>query len=493
MNNEKVKGYRLKLIGLSILCSLLIAQVRAEDSILSYPLDTLNGEEVYKYEVERSIGLYRIGKNFNVPQADIIRLNPQLRERGLHFGETLYIPTGRPVTVGEKPITDKSEESMDTVRVITVDTIIHAENALEAVINVIQTVDSLIQTDTVVIDTLAHILPDTTVLVLTDSVDGKPVLELALLLPFESQQTKRSATAERMMEFYQGALLALHDLQNDSLIYRLRVYDVERSERRITSLCDSTELNKVRGILGPVYPIQIERLVMWSDSNQVPILLPFSDDVDLRTRTHLLQFNASDIQKADSLCAWMIARDSMQHCVTIDVKDADMSASIRTLRKQMKANKIKSSNLVLRDLIADSAAYALDIEKENLIILHSDRYQHVRILLPHLSKLQDQGYRLRIVSQYSWQKENIDLPQVYTSMFTAEADREAYDTLWEKAYVTNHTSDAPRFDLLGYDLMRALVAWLNGEKETNGLQADIRWTQVGEGGWQNTGVKVIER
>ncbi len=473
MNNLKVKGYRLKVIGISLLCSLFFVQSWAEDSILSYPLDTLDGEEVYKYEVERSIGLYRIGKNFNVPQADIIRLNPQLRERGLHFGETLFIPTNRKVTA-------KSEE----VKPIVPDTIVPV-------------LPDTIRTDSVVTDTLAHILPDTTVFVLTDSVDGKPVLELALMLPFESQQTKRSATAERMMEFYQGALLALHDLQkdsiHDSIVYRLRVYDVERSERRIASLCDSTELNKVRGILGPVYPIQIERLVMWSDSNQVPILLPFSDDVDLRTRLQLLQFNASDIQKADSLCAWMLARDSMQHCVTIDVKDADMSASIRTLRKQMKANKIQSSKLVLRDLIADSAAYALDIEKENLIILHSDRYQHVRILLPHLSKLQDQGYRLRIVSQYSWQKENIDLPQVYTSMFTAEADREAYDTLWENSYVTNHTSDAPRFDLLGYDLMRTLVAWLNGEKETNGLQADIRWTQVGEGGWQNAGVKVIER
>ena len=267
------------------LCSLLFGQVQAEDSILSYPLDTINGEEVYKYEVERSIGLYRIGKNFNVPQADIIRLNPQLRERGLHFGETLFIPTGRPVIVSETPVVPEYPESVLPKHHDTVIPFAH-----DTVVPVLQ--DSM-RTDTVLTDSTAHVLPDTTVQVLTDSVDGKPVLELALLLPFESQQTKRSGTAERMMEFYQGTLLALHDLQNDSIhdsiVYRLRVYDVERSERRITSLCDSTELNKVRGILGPVYPIQIERLVLWSDSNKVPILLPFSDDMDLRTRPHLLQ------------------------------------------------------------------------------------------------------------------------------------------------------------------------------------------------------------
>ena len=89
------------------LCSLLAMGAQAQE-LLNYPLDTINGEEVYKYEVERSIGLYRIGINFNVSQNDIIRLNPQLRERGLHYGELLYIPTGRevsnePVVIESKP------------------------------------------------------------------------------------------------------------------------------------------------------------------------------------------------------------------------------------------------------------------------------------------------------------------------------------------------------------------------------------------------------
>ena len=457
----------------------------------NYPLDTINGEEVYRYEVERSIGLYRIGVNFQVPQSEIIRLNPQLRERGLHFGETLYIPTGRPVVETRAESEETRVESQETRAESEETSVESQEPSVESQEPRVESGETSVESQNTLVsaDTLSRTKP----LVWSDSLNGKPVLELALMLPFESTQTKRSATAERMMEFYQGALLALHDLQNDSLAFRLRVYDVERSELRINELCDTTELDSVRGILGPVYPIQIERMSAWCAAHQVPLLLPFSDDIDLRTRPHLLQFNATDRQEADSLCQWMIARDSMQHCVSIDVKEADMSASIRTLRKQMKAQGIKSSKLVLRDLIVDSAAYALDSTRENLIILHTDRYQHVRILLPHLSKLQEQGYRLRIVSQYSWQKENIDLPQVYTSMFTAETDREAYENLWEQAYVSNHTTDMPRFDLLGYDLMRTLVAWLRGEQETNGLQADIRWTQVDEGGWQNTGIKVIEK
>ena len=439
-----------------ILCAVCcMLNVQAQE-LLNYPLDTVNGEEVYKYEVERSIGLYRIGVNFNVAQNEIVRLNPQLRERGLHYGETLLIPTGRKVervkVLPSTPVNIKS-------------TPVQVENT------------------PVVADSAS-----------VDSVVAAPVerkvVELALMLPFESQMTKRSVTAERMMAFYEGALLALHDLQNDSTLYRLRVYDSERSERKVLALCDSTELDSVRGVIGLVYPIQIERMADWCEAHNVPLLLPFCDDMNLARRPHVLQFNSTDEQESDSLCQW-ISKQKNLHCVSIAVNDAEVSGSMRTLRNKMQANHMQTTDLALRDLMVDSAAYALDKSKENLIIFHSDRFQHVRILLPHLIKLQDVGYKIRIVSQFSWQKEEIALPQVYTSVFTADTDRSAYEDLWSKAYSIQPTNETPRYDLLGYDLMQALVGWLDGKKESNGLQSVIRWQQVGKGGYQNACVKVL--
>ena len=440
------------------LCSLFCVQTKAQE-LLNYPLDTINGEEVYKYEVERSVGLYRIGVNFNVAQSEIVRLNPQLRERGLHYGEILYLPTGRKVGA-------KSEEIIMPVARISW--------------------DSIIPTDTIIAE------PDT-IIAEPDTIepDLRPVVELALMLPFESQQSKRSGNAERMMEFYQGALLALYGQQNDSIKYRLRVYDTERSERRVSALCDSTELDSVRGVLGLVYPIQIERMISWSEAHGVPMLLPFSDDMNLSHHPTLLQFNSTDQQEADSLCRWISAQDSAVHCIAVETKEAEIAASIRTLRKALQAQDIEMTALPLQDLLLDSAAYAMDSLKENLIILHSDRYQHARIVLPHLVALQQAGFRIRLVSQYSWQKENIALPQVYTSMFREEGDREAYETLWRTYFTDEHVSQAPRYDILGYDLMNALIDRLNGKNETTGLQSTIRWEQVNEGGYQNACMHVV--
>ena len=455
---------------LLIMAALLaVTMVRAQE-LLNYPLDTIDGEEVYRYEVERSIGLYRIGVNFGVSQGEIIRLNPQLRERGLHYGETLLIPTKRPVV--------KETEARVVQTIIT-------ETKIEAVVD---TAKAEIQ------DTVITGLRDT-VITEEDSVLPKTrkVVELALLLPFESQQTKRSVNADRMMEFYQGALIALSEKQNDSTLYRLRVYDTERSERKVNALCDSTELDSVQAIIGPVYPIQIERVATWCDQHEVPLILPFSDNVELEAHPSALQFNSTADQEADSLCQWIKAKGEAIHCVAIDVRESDLSSSIRTLRSAMSKQGIEYQKLTMRDLLNDSAYYALDRDKENLVILHSDRFQHIRVLLSHLYKLQTEGYRIRLVSRYAWQKETIDLPQVYTSVFTRSEGWEVYDAQWADYYVNNHTSEAPRYDLLGYDLMSAALAWLRGETAHEGLQSVIQWTKIQNGGYQNAGVKVVEK
>ena len=468
-----------------VLCllSCVFCPIKAQE-LLNYPLDTVKGEEVYRYQVEKSIGLYRIGVNFHVTQEEIIRWNPQLENRGLHYGEMLLLPTHRPVIKETKPTviaTTVKETPMVPERrqPEPAPTTVAAEPTTAETIRMI--VASALNDSISVVENP----------VTADSTGTVKPIELALMLPFESQQTKRSGNAERMLEFYQGALIALNELQNDSVHFRLRVYDTGRSERVVNELCDSTVLDHVQGVIGLVYPIQIERMAAWSAAHQVPLLVPFSAEEEIAQRPYVLQFNSMDKQQADSICTWIKKRDA--HCVALEVKASDMSEYARTMRKQMQAHKIPYAAMALRDLMNDSVAYALDSTKENIILLHSDKYQHIRMLLPHLEELQQEGYTIRIIGQYSWTKENISLPQVYTSMFTAKGAREAYDAQWSTYFNAEHASEAPRYDLLGYDLMKALIAWLDGKKTYDGLQSEIHWTQAGEGGWQNSAVGIIEK
>ena len=70
----------------------MVAQEAAVDSIVAQcPIDTVQGQPMYRYTVEKSVGLYRVSKNFGVSPDVIIEANPELRTRGLRFGEVIYI------------------------------------------------------------------------------------------------------------------------------------------------------------------------------------------------------------------------------------------------------------------------------------------------------------------------------------------------------------------------------------------------------------------
>ena len=80
---------KMKFIGLlaAVICATsLFAQTE------SWPKDTVDGVVVYRYTVQKSEGLYRISKNFNVSQEELVTRNPKLQKEGLKFGQVIFIP-----------------------------------------------------------------------------------------------------------------------------------------------------------------------------------------------------------------------------------------------------------------------------------------------------------------------------------------------------------------------------------------------------------------
>ena len=87
------------------------------------------------------------------------------------------------------------------------------------------------------------------------------------------------------------------------------------------------------------------------------------------------------------------------------------------------------------------------------------------------------------------------MPQVYTSKFITDADLTEYDRLWDETYTNAHVSDMPRYDLLGYDLMREMVQIvLKQDDDKQPLQSPIVWeSESDQDGWQNTYIQIVEK
>ena len=91
---------RLTYILFGVLWSVALTAQTAQP----YPMDTIDGKIYYRYTVERSVGLYRISKNFGVSQEEILRANPQLQQQGLRYEEVILIPAGEVEVKVEKQL-----------------------------------------------------------------------------------------------------------------------------------------------------------------------------------------------------------------------------------------------------------------------------------------------------------------------------------------------------------------------------------------------------
>lgn len=446
------------LLRLLTICCALSMTTFAAAELLPYPIDTINGQAVYKYRVPHSIGIYRISVNFEVTQEDIINWNPQLKERGLHYDEVILIPVKQVVEEVQVPVV-----VVDTVK---------------------DTVPAVVVTDTlspVVADTMPVVVEDTT-----------PKIKIALLLPLQADNVQRDAVMDRFMDFYEGCLIALYDLQYANH-FELHVFDIGKTDLEVKRLIADSVLHQMDAILGPAYPIQVDPIAYVAKEDSIVTLVPFTDRVpDIQTNPFLYQFNPTPLYEAKALADYVEANKSSVNCVFVE--SVDMSVGLRAIQAEIKSRNIPYTKASMHQILADSLFMSLKDSVENILFFNTEKFSNVQIFLSHVVT-GNAGHRVALYSRDSWQKEKILIPQIYTSVFATEGevDLTHYDVIFSRYFKHEHASSYPRYDLLGYDLMRQLVAMLQG-KEYFGLQSDIRFERVAdEGGYINNHVQVIRK
>lgn len=429
--------------------------------LLPYPIDTIKGQAVYEYRVPKSIGIYRIGVNFGVTQDEIINWNPQLKERGLHFDELIYIPVKQ-----ESPEVSESVPA-DTTSV----------NPAPA--------------DTVPVVADSTTVADSTIVVAEDTL---PKIKVALLLPLQAEIVQRDANMDRFMDFYEGCLIALYDLQHADR-FELHVYDIGKTDMEVKRLIGDSTLHQMDAIIGPAYPAQVGPIAHLAQEDSVLTLIPFTDNVpDIQTNPFLLQFNPDSKREAQALADYLEPNKKKINCVFVESKETDIPAGIQALQREIIARGISHTRTTMHQILADSLFLSLKDSVENILVFGTEKFGNLQILIPHIMSGRA-GRKVTLYSRYSWQKENINMPQIYTSIFATEepVDLTHYDQVFAQYFKHEHASSLPRYDLLGYDLMRKLIAQLKG-KEYFGLQSDIRFEHVGEdGGAVNTQIQIIRK
>ena len=88
-----------KIVYLIVFLNFIFFSVFAE----KYPIRIVKGKKYYEYAVQKSEGLFAVGRKFEVSQAQLLEANPELaKQTGLKLGQIILVP-----------VIEKAEENED--------------------------------------------------------------------------------------------------------------------------------------------------------------------------------------------------------------------------------------------------------------------------------------------------------------------------------------------------------------------------------------------
>ena len=493
-------------IYIIVILAIIAWATPARGQQLDYPLDTINGQVYYRYTVERSVGLYRISVNFGVTQEEILKANPHLKYQGLRYDEVLLIPVKGAKVVQqkekkknrfslfdepkpvEKPVEERVEKPVE-------DPVVEQEVVMQAI-------------DTILVDTM---------LVDTVAMDTLPVLDstaiqLAFLLPLHADAIKRDKNMERFYDFYAGSLIAIYEAQAKGQQLEVFTYDIGKTANRTKEvLQEHPEIRTVDAVVGPAYSQQVAIVVDSLQQDSVWTLIPFLPRMDnLSDYPYVLKFNPSEQIEADTIARYLAQKGDSINCVLVEAKEGDVIPStIKALHEALEREQVPTSTISLRALLIDSVDGSFRDSVENIVIFNTERYSNLQTVMPHLLQAATM-YRITLYSHYSWQNENIVLPQLYASVFEREpVVPDSYQALFDTYFAHELSSTLPRYDLLGYDLTSQLLHTLRHQADTTvqadsinvfgdmlweGVQADIRYQQSApQSGYENYIMHIIHQ
>ena len=103
--------------------------------------------------------------------------------------------------------------------------------------------------------------------------------KVAVILPFMLNRYSPNEQA-RMVEFYEGLLMAVYRLKNEGYSFEINTFDSGYRTQSIDSLINSRSLDRMDLIIGAYYPEHNTRLAEFAKEMEIPLVIPFSNKQD---------------------------------------------------------------------------------------------------------------------------------------------------------------------------------------------------------------------
>lgn len=282
-------------------------------------------------------------------------------------------------------------------------------------------------------------------------------IKAALLLPFQEDK--------RMVEYYEGFLMAVDSLKRTGTSIDLYVYDCGKEISSLNAILGKSEMKKMDVIFGPMHQQQVQPLSAFAQKNHIRLVIPFtSKGEEVFNNPFVYQINTPQSYLYSEVYEHFTRQFPNAHVIFIESASVDKEKAefISGLKQELKSKGI-STKTVSESAPKETLKAALQSGKENIFIPTSGSNILLIKILPQLTLLvrESPEENIHLFGYPEWQtytRDHLDSffeldTYFYSSFYTNTLFPAAiqFTNAYHKWYGKDLASKYPSYAMLGFD------------------------------------------
>lgn len=502
------------------------------------------------HTVEKKQTLYYLCNKYNVEEAELIKLNPEIKQ-GLKVGQVIKVP--KPGSIAVEPDKDVVLHTVQPG-----ETLFSLAQRYGCDINLIKSQNPQILTEGLRIGLVlripkSNLANDSEIKNETIVVENNPVnydhlyfeepgvvpcdefkynnnikFKVAVMLPLsinENLLQKNTSSyyknTARFYEFYNGLLLAAKRLKENDISVEFYVNDTRANATTTREILSKNYMKEVDLIIGPVYSDNFRLAGDFARENKINIVAPFklADNNVIVTNPFVFSTNPGDETEIEQICKY-IAGTNEKNIIAIHNGTQEERNLVSTFKNKL-VNSFSALNnendIVFKEIDFKSQGVsgiedALSVGMENLILVPSKDEVFITNVATKMNYLAKK-YRITIFGMQSWEQfRNIELEYLKNLKFhyctTSFVDKNHKDVKnFDYQYKAYFKNDPSIYSYLGYDvtmyfitelknygkLFQFCISGSNENSYNSGLRFDFNFMRTGpNGGFENNWIRIVE-
>lgn len=396
------------------------------------------------HKVERKETIFSISREYGITEEELIAANPELKKGKLKKGTFLFIPYGK---------NDKKQESESQP--------ITKELTNEEVFSQNEELKKDIKT-----------------------------IKAAVMLPFMAGTSTNMDEQVRMVEYYEGFLMAVDSLKKQGVSIDLYTYDTKGREATLNSILSKKEMKNMDIIFGPAKAQDIDVLATFADKNNIRLVVPFAPKVDeVFKNPHIYQINTPQSYLYSEVYEHFTRKFSDSNVIFLNASNGDREKDefIKGMKTELRNNGISYRDFTVTDNFYEITT-VMDTLRNNIFIPTSGKSTALVKILPQLTQIRRErpNYKMNLFGYPEWQTYTNDYlasfyeidTYFYSSFYTNNLFPAAvhFTNSYRRWYSKDMANIYPKYGMLGYDTGYFFLKGLS--KYGNKLEENLNSIQV---------------